>query len=501
MTSKSTIPWKEQLRPSAVPWTPHQYQKDGVKWLIEHACAALFASPGVGKSSMTLAAIAFLKKRGLVNKVLMIAPRRVCYSVWPEEVKKWADFNHLKVVVLHGPKKDEALEEDADIYCVNPEGLDWLLGVNKRATGSKTIDKKRWKELNFDTLVVDELSKFKHTQTQRFKLLKQVLGTFRRRWGLTGSPAANGLMGLFGQTYVLDMGNAFGPYITQFRQTYYVPSYNGYDWTLKEGAEPLIYERLEPLVMRIGSEHLDLPEVVERTIKVQLDDRSKVVYGELEEHLFAAIDENVVTAANSAVASGKCRQVASGGLYLEEAQLLGATKPKNLFKTGSRQFVKLHDAKVDALEDLVEELQGQPLLVGYDFEHDLARIQQRLGDVPYIGGGVSDKVASKIQDDWNQGKLPILLGHPASMGHGLNLQNACRHICWFSLTWDYELYEQFVARVYRQGNKADHVFIYHLVADDTIDEAVYWSLKAKRKGQSALFDGLQELKKVRASRK
>jgi hypothetical protein len=481
-------------------WKPHKFQKAGVKWLLEHACAALFADPGVGKTSMTLGAISILLKGGHASKILIVAPRRVCYEVWPKEIQKWKDFNHLTIEILHGPGKDAALEREADIYVINPEGLDWLFGVTKTmsASGKKQpiVNMKRLKALGFDTLVVDELSKFKHSQTQRFKTLKQVLSSFRRRWGLTGSPASNGLMDLFGQAYVLDMGNALGPYVTHYRSKYFVPGWDGFSWTPKEGAEELIYKAMAPLVMRIGSEHLDLPLLVDQTIDISLPQSAYRMYDELEAHLITKMDDGFITAANAAVASSKCRQVVNGGVYLDEGVDVG--KNKKIHRIGKRTWAETHDAKLDALEELVDGLQGKPLLVGYDFQHDLAHIQQRFGDVPYIGGGVTDKRANEIVDQWNQSKLPMLLGHPASMGHGLNLQSGmCSHVVWFSLTWDFELYDQFIKRVHRQGNTADRVFVYHLVVAGTIDEAVYWALKSKKKGQNALFEGLKLVKKMR----
>lgn len=483
-----------------IQWTPHKFQKEGVKFLLEHACGALFASPGVGKSSMTLKALVTLIKGGHASKVLIVAPRRVCYEVWPKEIEKWLDFGKLRIEILHGPGKEAALTREADLYVINPEGLDWLLGATKMvsASGKKApvVDQKRWKALGFDVLVIDELSKFKHSQTQRFKSLKQVLGSFRRRWGLTGSPASNGLLDLFGQAYVLDLGHALGPYITHYRHKYFLPDWSGFNWQPKEGAEAKIYEALAPLVMRIDDSHLDLPMLVNRSIEVFLPPTAVKTYNELEEDLITKLDGGVVTAANAAVASSKCRQVASGGLYLDDGFKVSASK--QVHRLGSRAWAAIHEAKLDALEELVDGLQGRPLLVGYDFQHDLAHIQQRFKDVPYIGGGVSDARVNELVEQWNRGELPVLLGHPASMGHGLNLQDGgCGHIAWYSLTWDFELYDQMIRRVHRQGNQEDRVFVYHLTCMATIDEVVYQALKAKRKGQQALFTGLKELRKRR----
>lgn len=490
------------------PWKPHAYQKKAIKFLLEHACAALFLDPGLGKTSITLAAIKILKQKKLVDKVLLVAPLRVCYSVWPREIQKWEDFSGLKIEVLHGPDKDEALKRDADVYIINPEGLDWLTQVKKTKvksakTGKETtkldIDLRRWKKLGFDTLVIDELTKFKHTSSGRFKLLKLVLHTFRRRWGLTGSPASNGLLDLFGQCYILDEGRSLGQFITHYRMKYFNPvDKNGFVWVPREGAEDEIYERLSPLALRMAAEdYLEMPVLIENNIRIDLPDEVREFYDSLEEDLIGAIDENIITAANAAVASGKCRQVANGGIYLTpELEITGFKLPKK-----KREWMNLHTEKVDALAELIEELQGSPLLVAYDFEHDLDRLREKFGaDIPYIGGGVTPKRSSELERLWNAGKLPFLFGHPQSIAHGLNLQEIGNHVAWHSMTWDFELYDQFIRRIRRQGNKSKRVFVHHFLARDTIDEVMLKSLKFKNRGQQALFEGLKQLAKQRRAR-
>lgn len=453
----------------------------------------------MSKTAITLATIKILKQQKLIDKVLVIAPLRPCYLVWPKEVAKWADFNHFKMVVLHGPNKDALLRQKADIYVINPEGLEWLTQATKTKTARNktrvTMDLARWKSLGFDVLVVDELSKFKHTNTTRFKIIKLILGFFRRRWGLTGSPAANGLMGLFGQLYVLDQGRSLGQFITHYRMKYFAPvDLQGYVWKLQPGAEQLIYERISPIVMRLSAEdYLEMPELIENVIRVDLPDKVRKMYDQMENDLLTRIDKSVVIASNAAAASTKCRQIANGGIYLEPGLLEGFKLPPS-----DREWVNLHTEKVDALEDLIEELQGQPLLVAYDFEHDFDRIKKKFGkDVPYIGSGVSTKRALELETLWNAGKLPLLFGHPMSIAHGLNLQEQAEHVCWHSLTWDYELYDQFVRRVRRQGNKAKRVFSHMIVARNTIDEVMVASLRAKKKGQNTFFDGLKKLTRSR----
>lgn len=486
------------------PWTPHAYSKKAVKFLLEHACAALFLDPGLGKTSITLAAIKMLKARGLLSKVLVIAPQRVCATVWPKEVKKWEDFNHFRVEILHGPGKDAALAREADIYLINPEGLDWLLQTKKTKvvsakTGKTTtkieVDVRRFKKLGFDTLVIDELTKFKHTTSGRFKALKMVHKTFGRRWGLTGSPASNGLLDLFGQCFILDEGRAFGPYITHYREEYFrTVDKNGFVWQPKPGAPERIYERLAPLALRMAAEDfLDMPKVVENNIKLDMPEDARSVYDQLENDLLARVSDKVVVAANSAVASGKCRQVANGGLYLDrEVTDMGIALPKK----GKREWVDLHTAKVDALEDLVEELQGSPLLVAYDFGHDLARLRARFPKAVFACD-LNMKEFAQLEASWNRGEIPLLFGHPQSIGHGLNLQESGNHVAWHSMTWDFELYDQFIRRVLRQGNTKKKIFVHHFIMRDTIDEIMLYALKSKNKGQQALFAGLQELARRR----
>ncbi len=428
--------------------------------------------------------------------MLLIAPLRVCYSVWPREIEKWKDFEDIKVIVLHGPKKDQALKEDADIYVINPEGLEWLLAVKKEKTTTGkvkvSIDMKRWKQLGFDRLVIDELSKFKHTNTNRYKSLKLVLNTFTSRWGLTGSPASNGLLDLFGQCFILDMGRTFGPYISHFRSKYFDQGYDGFSWDLKEGAEEEIYKKVAPLALRMSAEdYLDMPVLIPNNIYVDLPPNVRTIYDQMEEDMLSKIDDGVIVASTAAAASIKCRQIASGGIYTSPDVEALIKLPKS-----SREWYNLHTEKVDALADLIDELQGSPLLVAYDFEHDLDRLRIKLGDdIPYIGGGVSVKRATELEKLWNAGKLPVLLGHPQSIAHGMNLQEMGNHVAWHTLTWDYELYDQFIRRVRRQGNKSKRVFCHHILARDTIDDVMLATTKVKKKGQQALFDALKKMRK------
>lgn len=451
-------------------------------------------------SSITLSTITKLKKAGEINKVLILCPLRVAHSVWVQEGEKWTDFNGLKIVVLHGKHKDELLSAgDFDIAVMNYEGLDWLTQVEKRKDNQGrtkiSIDMRRWKKLGFDMLVLDELSKLKAHGTNRFKTMREILPTFKRRVGLTGSPASNSLLDLWGEMYMLDLGASLGQYITHYRTTFFTPDYSGFNWKIKTGKEEEIYARIAPIVIRMKAEdYLELPAQINNTIKVELPPAVMKFYKTLEDDFIAMIDNNLISAANAAVVSGKIRQVSSGGIYITpDLNITGFKIPKD-----KRDWIDLHSEKIDALADLIEELQGQQLLVAYDFNHDLERIKRKFGDdVAYIGSGVSVKKAKEYEAQWNSGELRLLFGHPQSIAHGLNLQGECYNVCFHSLPWSYENYDQFIKRVLRQGNKNQHVFVHHIIAENTIDELVVGTLQEKEHTQNALFDGLKKLARSR----
>lgn len=465
MTSKFMIAVEKQSKPLKEEWKPHAYQKVAVKFLLENTCAGLFLCPGLGKTSIVLAALKVLKQKKMFSRALIIAPVRPCYLVWPKEIERWAQFNDFKVVILHGKDKDKEIEKDADLYIMNPEGLPWLLHT------------KRYRQIGADILIIDESSAFKHTNTQRFKLLKPILQTFQRRWILTGTPAPNGLMDIFGQIFILDLGNALGQYITHFRNRYFSQTgFGGYTWQLQEGAEARIQAAIKPLTLHLSAEdHLDLPEFVSNRIEVELDKPARKMYNEMEKELIIFLKNTEVVASNAAVASMKCAQIANGGLWGD-----------------NRTYHHAHNAKADTVKEIVESLQGSPALIGYEFEHDLQRLLKTLGKGgAYIGGGVSMKRSAEIEAEWNKENLPWLLGQPAAMGHGLNLQKAGNHVIWHSIPWNFEHYDQFNKRVRRQGNKHSHVFLHHIVAKDTVDEAKMLALAGKDKTQKSLLNSLK----------
>ena len=457
----------------AVEWSPHEYQRRAIEFMITSGVAGLFMDPGLGKTATTLAAYKILKDKNLVNAALVIAPLRVCHLVWPNEVKKWANFNDLKVTVLHGPKKEKLLDEKADIYLINPEGLQWLLTTERMG------------KIRPDMLVVDESTKFKRTTTQRFKLLKKWLNQFSRRYILTGTPAPKGLLDLFGQIYLLDQGASLGRFITHYKTKYFVPSgYMGYDWQPQPGATEKINDQIGHMILRLeDKDYLEMPELIHDTISVELPPKVRKQYNELEKEFITMIENDEVTAMNAGTVSNKLRQIAGGGIYTDDGGVAYA-----------------HSAKADALVDLLEQLQGAPLLVFYQFRHDVITISKALPKeflsggktAPYIGGGVSGREADTLAKLFNNGDLPVLLAHPASAGHGLNLQGASNHVCFYSPTWDLEHHDQALRRVYRQGQKESHVVIHHIVAAGTVDEVVVKTLVEKDRTQRAILDGLKK---------
>ena len=450
-------------------WNPHPYQKKAVEFLVTNGSGQLWLDPGLGKTSITLEAFKILKRAEAVKKALIVAPLRPAYAVWPEEISKWDNFNELSISVLHGPNKDKYLFDKADIHVINFEGLQWL---SKKMAG---------KTFHYDMLVIDEISYLKNTRTERFKSLAPFLDKFKRRFGLTGSPAPNSLMDVFGPQLVIDRGATFGRFITHFRTNYfYQTGYGGYTWSLKPGADDKIYELLAEKVLRMKAEdYLDMPELMLNKVYVELPKAARKIYKELEDKLLVEFESDQVTATNAAVAVGKCQQIANGAIYMDGTE---------------REVKHVHDQKIDAVEELVTGLNGKPCIIGYHFRHDLARLQKLFPHAPYIGSGVNAKDMQVTIDKWNAGNVPVLLAHPQSAGHGLNLQGAGHAVIWFSNTWSLEIYEQFVRRLWRQG-QVNNIMVHQIIAKDTIDEAIVTAIHAKDKTQQALMNAIRDYTK------
>lgn len=486
MPNRLTI-MKQQLDTSASPaspqdWIPHAYQKRAVRFLLKYANAGLFLDPGLGKTSIALKAFDTLLKEGLAKRMLVIAPLRPVYEVWPVQIDQWNQFKHLRWSILHGHEKDYDIESDADIFVMNPDGLPWL------------IKNRILRVIQPDILNIDESSKFRHPKTRRFKLLKPYLEIFQRRWILTGSPTPKSYMDLFGQIYILDLGNALGQFITHFRATYFLPTgYMGHDYRLQPGAEKAIQRAIKPLVLRLDADdYVSVPKEIPDVRRITLPPNARDVYDRLETEMFAELDrKHVVTAVNAAVASMKCCQVASGGVYVDRP-LVDGDKKKRIAK-------HIHHAKTEALEELIDELQGVPLLLGFEFDHDLERILSILPkNTPYIKGGMNPKLVNQIIQAWNQNRITVLPCNVASVSHGLNLQEGqCQHVAFYTIPWNFDDYDQFIRRVRRQGNQHNHVIVHHFVARDTVDEVKLRDKRSKAHTQKTLLDALRSYIKSR----
>jgi SNF2 family DNA or RNA helicase len=433
-----------------------------VNWLLQRRHGALFADPGTGK---TLIMLTLLKRLRLLQgrlRVLLIAPIRVMHNVWPAEIEKWGfDFT---TSIMHGRKRDKALHSDVDIQLINPEGLRWF---NEQSFG------------NYDMLILDESSLFRNPTSQRMKILKGFLQGIKYRYILTGTPAPNSLQDLWSQMYIVDRGKTLGRFITHFRNAYFYKEVCGsfVKQHLIPGMDRVIWDRVTPHCYRIDADTcLDLPELIINDIIVDLPPAARKTYKDMEDKLFAEIDGENRFAATSGTNYGMCRQIAGGALYKEE----------------SREYDTLHAAKMQALDELRNELGGKPLLVIFHYRHELDRLQKHFkGKLPAIASGVKESKVTGFLDAWNHGELPVLAAQSQSISHGLNLQAGGNDIVWYTLTDDYDIYEQLNRRLYRSGVRGS-VRIHRLIARGTVDHAVAGRLNSKRGAQQSLFDALQE---------
>ena len=444
-------------------YKPYQYQAYATQWIIDKKKSALFLEMGMGKSVSTLTAILELMYDYFdVAKVLVIAPLRVASTTWEEEIEKWDHLKELRITKVLGSEKQRisALYEKADIYIINRENVTWLV---------ERFDS----DWPFDMVVIDELSSFKSSKAQRFKSLKKVRPFIKRLVGLTGTPAPNGLIDLWPQIYLLDGGERLGKTVTGYREKYFLPDKRNqmivYTWKLKEDAEDAIYEKLSDICVSMkAKDYLELPERLDNVISVELPKKAKEQYEVLEKELILSIDEADVLAGSAAVLANKLLQMANGAVYDEDGEVK-----------------QIHDEKLKALDELIETAGGKPVLVFYGYQHDKDRLLKHLKKL-------KPRLLQSDQDikDWNQGKVQVLLAHPASAGHGLNLQTGGNIIVWFGLTWSLELYQQANARLWRQGQKQT-VVIHHIIAKDTIDERVMKALEDKDVSQAALIEAVK----------
>ncbi|MFR7820052.1 DEAD/DEAH box helicase [Candidatus Pseudoruminococcus sp.] len=440
----------------------HNYQKYSVDFIINHPASALLLDCGCGKTIITLTAINDLMyDRFEIHKVLVVCPLRVG-QVWKNEVDKWEHLKSLKLSVAIGTEKERraALQQKTDIYIINRENLPWLIENSK---------------FDYDMVVVDELSSFKNHQAKRFKALMKVRPMVKRIVGLTGTPSSNGLMDLFAEFKLLDKGQRLGRFIGQYRSTYFQPDkMNGmivYSYKPLPGAEERIYEKISDITISMkATDHLQMPELISSRYEVELSPTERQKYEQLKKDLVLPVDDEEITAANAAALSGKLCQLANGAIYDDD-----------------KKAIQIHDRKIDALEDIIESMNGKPLLVAYWFKHDYDRIEKRLSEikVPFAKLDTDESI-----EKWNRGEIPVALIHPASAGHGLNLQSGGSTLVWFGITWSLELYQQTVARLWRQGQK-NTVIIQHIIARNTIDENIMAALEKKEHTQSALIDAVK----------
>lgn len=439
-------------------YVPHEYQEYAKEFIVNQKVSALFLDCGLGKTVITLTAIWELMLDYFeVSRVLVIAPLRVARDTWPGELEKWEHLEGLTMSAVMGSEKQraEALNRRASVYVMNRENVEWLV---------------RYGEWEFDMVVIDELSSFKSHRAKRFKALKKVRPMVKRIVGLTGTPAPNGLIDLWAEIGILDMGQRLGRFIGGYREKFFLPDKRSremvYSYKPKDGAEEAIYSLLSDICISMRAvDYLDMPRCVYNRVEVSMSEKEMRLYRQLEKDMLIPYEDGDIDAVNAAGLSNKLMQMANGAVYDEN---------------GTVKYI--HDRKLDALEDLVEAANGKPVLIAYWYKHDLFRIRERVGAV------VLD-TAEDFQK-WNAGEIPVAIIHPASAGHGLNLQAGGSTLIWFGLTWSLELYQQMNARLWRQGQK-ETVVIHHLIAKGTLDERVMLALEKKDCGQSALVDAVK----------
>ena len=438
----------------------HDYQKYATDFILNNPIAAVFLEMGLGKSVITLTAIEeLIYNRFEVCKVLVIAPLRVARDTWPAEINKWDHLKNIRYSVVIGTETERksALQKDADIYLINRENIDWLV------TKSNV-------PFDFDMVVIDELSSFKSYGAKRFKSLLKVRPMVKRMVGLTGTPSSNGLMDLWAEFRILDLGERLGRYITHYRSNYFLPDKRNaqmvFSYKPRSGAEDAIYQQIGDITISMKSaDYLKMPECVMNEVPVYLSDAERSVYEKLCTDMVVHLKDKEIDAVNAAALSGKLLQMANGAVYDE-----------------NNTSTSLHDCKLDALEDLIEGANGKPVLIVYWFNHDLERIKKRFK--------VSEIKTSTDIKNWNNQTIPVAVIHPASAGHGLNLQNGGSTLIWFGLTWSLELYQQTNARLWRQGQN-ETVVIHHIITKGTIDEDVIKALSRKEKMQDHLINAVK----------
>lgn len=436
-------------------YRPHDYQAFAAEFIETHPVCCLMLDMGLGKTVITLTALwSLLFDCFECCKVLVVAPKRVAESTWPTEIQKWEHLFGITFSLVLGSRseREAALRKKAKVYIINRENVAWL------------VQRGGW---DFDTLVIDELSSFKSNKTERFKALKKVRPFTERVIGLTGTPAPNSLLDLWPEIYLLDQGQRLGRFIGGFRDRFFLPDKRNreiiYSYKPKDGAEKDIYRLISDICISMkATDFLEMPDRVENNVEVVMAPKEQKLYDDFKRDMVLQLGDDELDAVNAAALSNKLLQMANGAIYGEE-----------------KKVFHIHDKKLEALEDLAEAANGKPLLVAYWYKHDLQRIRERFPETRCID-------TPKDIADWNDGKIQMALIHPASAGHGLNLQAGGSTIVWFGLTWSLELYQQLNARLWRQGQK-NTVIIHHIITKGTHDEDVIQALENKDVRQSALI--------------
>ena len=447
-------------------YRPHDYQTYATRFIEEHPVSALILGMGLGKSVITLTAIEHLMHDSFdVREVLVIAPLRVAASTWPDEIRKWDHLSSLTFSVAVGTRAERiaALKRNADITIINRENIQWLVeesGV----------------PFDYDMVVIDELSSFKNHRTKRFRSLMKARSKVKRIVGLTGTPAPNGLMDLWAEFRLLDGGKRLGRFIGQYRERWFLPDKRNqmviFSYKPKEGAEDEIYSAISDITVSMKAmERIRMPELIETEMKVSMSKDERKAYDLMKKDLILSLPDGAVTASNAASLSGKLMQLSSGAVY-----------------TDDECFTEIHRRKLDALEDAIESMNGKPLLIAYWFRHERTRISGLLTGLGIAWKEISDEASIR---EWNEGELQAAIIHPASAGHGLNLQSGGSTLLWFTVPWSLELYQQTVARLWRQGQESETTVVIHLITEGTIDERVLTALRKKDQTQEALLEAVK----------
>jgi len=488
---------KKSTKSCAKRWRPRDYMQMCVDICIKNPYTALFLDPGLGKTSIMLQVFNKLKIREEVKAMLVVVPINPLYMTWPEEVSGWSNFKRFKISILHGPKKDHAIKRKADIYLINPEGLRWL---------TKKLKGKPRKSWPFDMLVVDESGKFKtpggpSTGSNRTYQMHRMVAGFKRRYILNGGPVANGYLGLLSQMQIVDQGQSLGKTVGVYREKYFTqvgrPEWKMFE--LNAGSDTRIMKKIAPFTICLRAEdHVSMPTQIIKKVYVKLPQKAMNVYKELEQELFTVLDDKELVAESAASLSNKLHQVCNGAIYEDQDPLLPPVASEK------RGVITVHKEKLNALDDIIDEFSGKPILVGYKFVHDRKALAQHYKKrIKFMSDAKTQAEKLKIQNDFNAGKIEILAGNPKSMGHGLNLQKGeANVVVMFSINHDYDEHDQFIRRIRRSGNKNAQMFVCLILAKGLYDDQVILpNLDGKEKGQNWLFKALIKYKKMRNKHK